>query len=113
MKTIFILIAFLIEGSFCMAQPLIQVEKQTFVNVGKAGYFWQDALKTTSFEKVEQFKAERFSKGESAIFNGGTSGKVWWMKFRFTKNNQTIPICISNTPISIRSMYFIVMNKGR
>ncbi|MBB6238358.1 DNA-binding CsgD family transcriptional regulator [Pedobacter sp. AK013] len=91
MKTIFILIAFLIEGSLCMAQPLIQVEKQTFVNVGKAGYFWQDASGTTSFEKVEQFKAERFSKGKSAIFNGGTSGKLWWMKLSFIKNNQTTP----------------------
>ena len=91
MKTIFILIAFLIESSLCIAQPVIQVEKQTFVNIGKAGYFWQDTLETTSFEKVAQFKSERFSKGKSAIFNGGTSGKVWWMKFRFQNDNQTIP----------------------
>lgn len=96
MKTIFILIAFLIEGSLCMAQPVIQVEKQTFDNIGKAGYFWQDTLKTTSFEKVAQLKSAYFSKGKSAIFNGGTSGKVWWMKFRFTKNTQTIPYLFIN-----------------
>ncbi|GGH06378.1 7TM-DISM domain-containing protein [Pedobacter zeae] len=91
MKTIFILIAFVLEGGFCVAQPLIQVEKQSFVNVGKAGYFWQDTLKTTSFEKVAQLKAEDFSKGRSAIFNGGSSGKVWWMKLRFTENSPTTP----------------------
>lgn len=91
MKTIFILIAFLIKSSLCVAQPVIRVEKQTFVNIGKAGYFWQDTLETTSFEKVAQFKPECFSKGKSAIFNGGTSGKVWWMKLRFKNNNQTTP----------------------
>lgn len=79
-----------------MAQPVIQVEKQTFDNIGKAGYFWQDTLKTTSFEKVAQLKSAYFSKGKSAIFNGGTSGKVWWMKFRFTKNTQTIPYLFIN-----------------
>ncbi len=85
------LIAFFIESNLCMAQPAIQVEKQTFVNVGKAGYFWQDSLGTTKFEAVEQFKTLRFTKGKSAIFNGGTRGKVWWMKLRFSRNALTQP----------------------
>jgi DNA-binding CsgD family transcriptional regulator len=74
-----------------MAQPVIHVEEQTFVNVGKAGYFWEDSVGTTPFYNVEQFKPNRFSKGKSAIFNGGTSGKIWWMKLRFNRNTQIPP----------------------
>lgn len=91
MRTIFFLIVFIIDGILCAAQPVIQVEKQSFVNIGKSAYYWQDSLGTTSFEQVEQFKSERFSKGNSGIFNGGTSGKVWWMKIRFKQNNQSPP----------------------
>jgi len=91
MRTIFILIALFIGRNLCLAQPTIQVDKQTFDNVGKAGYFWQDSLGTTPFETVEQFGTERFFKGYSTIFNGGTSGKVWWMKLRFKQNNQAVP----------------------
>lgn len=91
MRTIFFLIAFITEAILCTAQPIIRVEKQPFVNIGRSAYYWQDSLGTTSFKQVEQFKAERFSKGSSAIFNGGTSGKVWWMKIRFERNSQTLP----------------------
>lgn len=72
-----------------MAQPVILVEKQSFINVGKAGYFWQDSLGTTPFYKVEQLKPQRFFKGQSPIFNGGTRGKVWWMKLRFYQTAKT------------------------
>ncbi|WP_316827992.1 7TM-DISM domain-containing protein [Pedobacter miscanthi] len=91
MKTIFFLVAFIIKSSISLAQPVIQVEKQSFVNVGKSGYYWQDTLGNTPFEQVEQFKTGQFSKGTSSIFNGGTSGKVWWMKLRFKRNSQTLP----------------------
>jgi DNA-binding CsgD family transcriptional regulator len=107
MRTIFILIAFFVESSLCKAQPVILVEKQTFVNVGKAGYFWQDSLKTTPFAKVEQLKPQDFTQGQSAIFNGGTRGKVWWMKLRFHQNPQTQPyLFIDHASIDSLSLFY-------
>jgi len=107
MKTIFFLIVFIIENNLCIAQPVIQVEKQSFVNVGRSGYYWQDSLGKASFEEVEQFKPARFSKGTSAIFNGGTRGKVWWMKLRFKRNSQTEPyLFISYANIDSISLYY-------
>lgn len=107
MKTIFFLLVFIIGNSLCIAQPVIQVEKQSFVNVGKSGYYWQDSLGKASFGEVEQFKATRFLKGTSSIFNGGTSGKVWWMKLRFKRNSQTIPyLFIGYANIDSISLYY-------
>lgn len=107
MKTIIILIAFFLESSLCMAQPILQVEKQTFANVGNSGYFWQDSLETTSFEKIEQFNQASFFKGRSTIFNGGTRGKVWWMKLRFKRSSQSIPyLFIDYANIDSISLFF-------
>ncbi|MGM9476085.1 7TM diverse intracellular signaling domain-containing protein [Pedobacter sp. GSP4] len=107
MKAIFIVVAFCVVSGLCIAQPVIRVEAQSFSNLGKSGYFWQDSTGKTPFEVVEKFGSEKFTVGRSPIFNGGTKGKVWWMKLRFSRKPQTIPyLFIDYASIDSLSLFY-------
>lgn len=78
-------------SSLCTAQPVVKVEGQHFINLGKSAYFWCDTAGKTPFETVEKFNSARFKINYSPVFNGGGRGKVWWMKLRFSRKPGTIP----------------------
>ena len=91
MRAIFIVIAFCVVSGLCIAQPIVRVEGQPFINLGESASFWQDITGKTAFETVEKFTTAQFIQGKSPVFNGGTRGQIWWMKFRFSRNPETTP----------------------
>lgn len=91
MRAIFIVVALCIASGLCIAQPVIRVEGQNFTNLGESASFWQDTTGKTAFEAVEKLTIAQFTPGKSPVFNGGTRGQVWWMKFRFSRKPETTP----------------------
>lgn len=91
MRAIFIVVAFCTVSALCNAQPVVQVEGQNFINLGKSAYYWCDTTGKTPFETVEKFNLKKFTAGKSPVFNGGTDGHVWWMKLRFSRKPETTP----------------------
>ncbi|MNW97988.1 7TMR-DISM extracellular 2 [compost metagenome] len=91
MRAIFIIVACFMVSGLCVAQPVIKVEGQNFINLGQSAYFWRDSTGKTSFETVEKLSPAEFAPGKSPVFNGGTSGHAWWMKLRFSRKPGTIP----------------------
>lgn len=75
--------------SFTTRAQIIKVENNPYENLGKKIGFKEDKLKNSKFDQIESLPDTAFRTGESAVFNGGTFGKVWWMKLKFTNSPDT------------------------
>lgn len=88
-KALFFVLLFLLFSFKTVAQTLIKVENNPYQNLGKKIAFWEDKSKSLSFDEVESLPDSSFHTGKNDIFNGGTFGKVWWMKLRYTNDYDT------------------------
>lgn len=82
---------------FCcnsIAQPVINVKGNKYENLGKKVAFKEDGSGNLSFEQVEALPDSTFKLGKTEIFNGGTKGKVWWMKIKYDHPIDIIPYLV-------------------
>ncbi|WP_316739288.1 7TM diverse intracellular signaling domain-containing protein [Pedobacter aquatilis] len=79
MRILIIIFAWLLSGQSVFCQSAIFQQRYPLTNQGKCAYFFPDSSTHASFEEVEK-SGRDFRLGKSAIFNGRSSGMVWWMK---------------------------------
>jgi hypothetical protein len=79
----------LLFWSAAVAQDIIKVEDNLYQNLGKKIGFVEDTLKNFNFQQVESMPNAVFQASKNDVFNGGTVGKVWWMKLKYTCNPDT------------------------
>lgn len=87
-------ILFLFSFYISSAQKIINPDKTKYENLGTYIGFYEDTTKNATFEAIKQLPGHAFKYGENSIFNGGTVGKVWWGKLKYTHQGTKSPYII-------------------
>jgi signal transduction histidine kinase len=81
-----VLISFLVFD-ICVGQTVVDGESSSYKNLGKSITYIEDKTAKLTFDEVSKLPDSAYAEGDSEIFNGGTSGKTWWIKLRYRQNN--------------------------
>ena len=93
-KSTFITIILSVFCSVCISQTIINPENTYYKNLGKSIAYIEDVNKNLTFNEVENLREQAFKLGKNDIFNGGTEGKVWWLKLKYIDNKNNTPYLI-------------------
>jgi signal transduction histidine kinase len=98
MRKLSLLILFILFGKVNFAQPVIQLEKSSYDNLGRDMVIWEDTSKHAVINDVEKLPAQSFKQSKTEIINEGTSHKVIWCKLAFQQANNYTSYLLIDTP---------------
>lgn len=108
MRTIIIIIAFCLLSECSYAQPVVNIDNAIFSNLGNKAFFWKDKSAKHNISYVQNLPDSAYIRTKSTIFNGGTSGDVWWMKIKFTNSSAKNPhLFIDYSNIDSIDLYYL------
>lgn len=90
------------------AQSVVNIDETAFSNLSNKVFFWKDQSAQHNIGFVQNLPDSTYRRSRSAIFNGGTSGDVWWMKIKFTNSLMNSPyLFLDYTNIDSIDVYYL------
>ncbi len=92
------LLLLLAVNPVCLSQQVIDVSGNEYRNLGREAGFWCDLSRTASFADVAALPDSCFRPARYPIFNGATTGNVWWARLQYRADSNLPPFLIISYP---------------